>query len=89
MCADNSRITPKFKFAHKSEDIQIECLSSITPKWFFHTEKDMLQEIPNQNNILYLYNVQESNSGYYTCEGIIGNVFKFAAEAKLLVFGMF
>lgn len=70
------------------QDVQFKCITKRIPHWFFNNEfvdDSTLKSTRPGYHKLFLYNVQENNTGIYKCEGTTEEDQTFNAEMQLFV----
>ena len=79
-------VFPSYHVTHEGTTVKISCYSQTEPKW---TKKGFPQHVLTLFGQIVLINVQQKDSGEYTCHGYINNRgTSFNATSTLLVAGI-
>ena len=84
---DDIKVQPKHNVANKGANTFFLCYSSVSPNWTFNGGGILPNNtrVNEQENKIYIHNVDTSNRGYYECMGANFENEVFVSRASLTV----
>ena len=83
---DPSKIQPSTIIVTVGQNVSFQCLTTNRAKWYFN-DGNLQNNTEQHNNILYINQVVQLNSGYYECASTYRNGSNFFARGFLKVTG--